>query len=585
VSAAVPHAAAALRDVSIFVSIVCEAGPRLPRLLREGWERADAPEQLWFGVVRTSGDHLPELDASPVPAHRLRLVDVPRAAAGPSGRLASLGMGLYGGETWILQLEPGAVFQPHWDAALLKAAAALQAAGGNFVIARPLGLERGAGFDAGHFTLPFEERVLDGDKALRGLHLSQRCIFAPGHFADQFPADPWLDAAEADQALSARLFTHGWDVQYVPGHPIAPPAAQHPGAGAPPPPEAQRSRQRLAQLLGGAADLGAYGLGRARSLQEFALRSGVDYPNRRIGAHAHRDPSPHAASLPAGPGGQALDDSWKSWLAGNLQRGCRPDELLGILLNHQFSLASIREGMGDRFPATSALLKKVQTAGELGPDYGAIAQPPLLRRRDGNLRRVDTGKLQLFTLDDCLSGSECDALVDVVNQHLRPSTITVESTDKYFRTSRSCDLSGLNPLVAMVDEKIARALGIRREWAEPNQAQRYDVGQEFKAHTDYFDPGTDEFATFGGDRGNRTWTFMVYLNEGMQGGGTRFLAIEKTFQPKKGQAVIWNNLYPDGTPNPDTLHSGMPVIEGHKVIVTMWFRALGGYGPMFFEDQ
>jgi prolyl 4-hydroxylase len=37
-------------------------------------------------------------------------------------------------------------------------------------------------------------------------------------------------------------------------------------------------------------------------------------------------------------------------------------------------------------------------------------------------------------------------------------------------------------------------------------------------------------------------------------------------------AVIWNNLYPDGTPNPDTLHQGMPVKAGHKAIITKWFR-------------
>jgi prolyl 4-hydroxylase len=70
----------------------------------------------------------------------------------------------------------------------------------------------------------------------------------------------------------------------------------------------------------------------------------------------------------------------------------------------------------------------------------------------------------------------------------------------------------------------------------------------------------------------------------MQGGGTRFFSIDRILEPKKGQAVIWNNLYPDGSPNPDTLHSGMPVSEGHKVIITMWFRAMGGAGPMFLED-
>ncbi len=123
-----------------------------------------------------------------------------------------------------------------------------------------------------------------------------------------------------------------------------------------------------------------------------------------------------------------------------------------------------------------------------------------------------------------------------------------------------------------------KTLGIRLAYSEGIQAQRYDVGQQFKAHTDYFEPGTPEYAKFGGNRGNRTWTFMVYLNEGMGGGGTKFFAIDHTFVPKKGQAVIWNNLNPDGTPNAATLHSGEPVTSGHKIIITKWFRELGS-GP------
>jgi prolyl 4-hydroxylase len=281
---------------------------------------------------------------------------------------------------------------------------------------------------------------------------------------------------------------------------------------------------------------------------------------------------------------RALDDSWRGWLAHNLLRGCSPDELFAVLRKNEFSLASIKENMGVFFPAGAPSTARTGAA-PVQLDFASIAQPPLLHRGDPRLQQVPTDRLQLFTLDDCLGHDECDALIEVINRHLRPSEITLQSEDKYFRTSRTCDLSLLHdPLVAMIDEKIARTMGIRRAYAETNQAQRYDVGQEFKAHTDYFEPGTDEFTQFGAERGNRTWTCMIYLNEGMKGGATRFFAIDKTFEPKKGQAVIWNNLRPDGSVNPDTLHSGMPVTEGHKIIITMWFRAVGS-GPMFFDEE
>ena len=73
-----------------------------------------------------------------------------------------------------------------------------------------------------------------------------------------------------------------------------------------------------------------------------------------------------------------------------------------------------------------------------------------------------------------------------------------------------------------IDDKICKTLGIRPEYSEGIQAQRYDVGQQFKPHWDCFEPGTREYLRFAGTRGNRTWSFMVYLNEGMEGGGTRF---------------------------------------------------------------
>jgi prolyl 4-hydroxylase len=285
-----------------------------------------------------------------------------------------------------------------------------------------------------------------------------------------------------------------------------------------------------------------------------------------------------AESPAAGAG--VLDQSWQNWIRENLQRGCDPQDLLDILLKNGFAEESIMQSL-------AAIAASADVSVSASPantcDYEAIASPPLLKRAPANLQKVESDLLQLYTFDDFMTAAECDAIVEIAHRHLRPSTVTIESTDKYYRTSRTCDLSLLNnAVVAALDLKIAATLGIRPEYSEGIQAQRYDVGEQFKKHTDYFEPGTSEYARFAAERGNRTWTFMVYLNDGMEGGGTRFSMIDRTFQPKKGQAVIWNNLYPDGTPNRDTLHSGEPVLAGHKTIITKWFREIGS-GPMFFD--
>ena len=65
---------------------------------------------------------------------------------------------------------------------------------------------------------------------------------------------------------------------------------------------------------------------------------------------------------------------------------------------------------------------------------------------------------------------------------------------------------------------------------------------------------------------------MIYLNEPEDGGATRFKTIGKTIQPEAGKLITWNNLLPDGRPNPATLHQGMKVRRGTKYVLTKWFR-------------
>jgi prolyl 4-hydroxylase len=42
--------------------------------------------------------------------------------------------------------------------------------------------------------------------------------------------------------------------------------------------------------------------------------------------------------------------------------------------------------------------------------------------------------------------------------------------------------------------------------------------------------------------------------------------------PKIGRILIWNNMALDGSPNPWTIHEGLPVERGSKYIVTKWYR-------------
>ena len=264
-----------------------------------------------------------------------------------------------------------------------------------------------------------------------------------------------------------------------------------------------------------------------------------------------------------------LDAHWTSWLRHSMKMGVDLVELLETLRKQGFSDKAIAAGFDAVRPKNDCTDESFS--------------PPLLRRNPPGLKRFDDPRVELYTYDEFLSRRECERLVGLIDHHLKPSTVSFDNGDKGFRTSQTSHLSHLrSPVAVGIDEKICKTLGIRADYSEGIQAQRYDVGQQFKPHWDYFEPGTKEYLRFAGTRGNRTWSFMVYLNEGMEGGGTRFTELGLTFMPKLGQALFWHNLCRDGSPNKTTMHSGEPVTKGHKIIITKWFRAVGD-GPIFFE--
>ncbi|MDO7836119.1 2OG-Fe(II) oxygenase [Sphingobium sp. HBC34] len=188
------------------------------------------------------------------------------------------------------------------------------------------------------------------------------------------------------------------------------------------------------------------------------------------------------------------------------------------------------------------------------------------------IQRVPSRDLTLFIQRAFLTAQDCAGLIARIDAQRRPSTIADANGDQYFRTSETCDLDHGDPFVAAINARLDAFAGIATAHGEPIQGQRYAVGQEFKAHTDYFDPKGADYPRYCSVAGNRTWTLMVYLNAPAAGGATRFTKIGKTVQPETGKLLAWNNRLPDGQPNPASIHHGMKVRSGVKHVITKWYR-------------
>jgi prolyl 4-hydroxylase len=191
-------------------------------------------------------------------------------------------------------------------------------------------------------------------------------------------------------------------------------------------------------------------------------------------------------------------------------------------------------------------------------------------------QRLDSPYIRLFTVVNFLSASDCKTIIETIDNQLVPSPVVGQQLSPT-RTSQTSYLTFSDPaLSSTLDQRISILLGVDSKLSEPIQGQRYEQGQFYGAHYDWFDPKDEKGQLELSAGGQRTWTFMIYLNDVVKGGETRFDKLGLQFQPSTGLALCWRNLLATGEPNQNALHSALPVLEGTKYIITKWFREKPG---------
>jgi prolyl 4-hydroxylase len=191
---------------------------------------------------------------------------------------------------------------------------------------------------------------------------------------------------------------------------------------------------------------------------------------------------------------------------------------------------------------------------------------------DPSVHRVAVDRAELFAVGQFLSGEECAHLIAMIDRVARPSATYDPQTGQKYRTSYSGDVDSADSFVRMIERRLCDLLGIDIAYGETVQGQRYQPGQEFQAHYDWFDTNATYWPGEIRRGGQRSWTAMAYLNDVAEGGATVFGHIGVSIQPQAGALLIWNNALADGRPNPDVLHAALPVVRGPKYVITKWFR-------------
>jgi hypothetical protein len=120
--------------------------------------------------------------------------------------------------------------------------------------------------------------------------------------------------------------------------------------------------------------------------------------------------------------------------------------------------------------------------------------------------------------------------------------------------------------------KISANLHLQHALLEDTTILHYAPGQRFEPHFDFLEPDVPGHARDLELRGQRIATFLLYLNADYEGGATAFPKLDWSHKGRKGDAILFWNVTPEGKPDERTLHAGLPPTSGEKWLLSQWIR-------------
>jgi hypothetical protein len=172
----------------------------------------------------------------------------------------------------------------------------------------------------------------------------------------------------------------------------------------------------------------------------------------------------------------------------------------------------------------------------------------------------------------------CDWLIERARGRLeRARVYDAEHHTDIVDDSRTNSFAVFNAMEAdlvhlLVQTRMAAGCGQPVSHMEASTVLHYAVGQTIGHHYDFVDPAHPGYAEEVRTRGHRVATFLIYLNDGYQGGETIFPRIGVCHVGRRCDGLLFVNTLPDGRPNLQTLHSGEPPTAGEKWVFSQFVR-------------
>lgn len=126
-------------------------------------------------------------------------------------------------------------------------------------------------------------------------------------------------------------------------------------------------------------------------------------------------------------------------------------------------------------------------------------------------------------------------------------------------------------VLVLAQLRMSACLGVPLRQFEAITVLHYDAGEEITEHYDFVDPNLPSYAQEIAEKGDRVVTFLVYLNDGYEGGETAFPRLDISHKGSRGEGLFFVNSE-HGRADTRTLHAGRTPIGGEKWIVSQFIR-------------
>ena len=185
---------------------------------------------------------------------------------------------------------------------------------------------------------------------------------------------------------------------------------------------------------------------------------------------------------------------------------------------------------------------------------------------------------RIFAVKNFVSPRMCDRLIELARPRLKAAqTFDPETGAGHYESSRNnSDCHLILPysdlVLALVRARIAALIQMPPPYFEPPTMLHYKPGETFSPHYDFLDDTKPGLSKEIAQNGQRVLTFLLYLNEGFEGGETEFPLVGVRYKGNKGDALCFWNVMQDGSPDRRTLHAGLPPTRGEKWLLSQWVR-------------